>query len=176
MAKKGSKRQGYADREDLTGEHAIGDAGQLVLALVFLAVWVTDVFFFHYSSFLNDYVSLWVRIPLGVVILALAGYLAKNAHSIVFRERRSEPDVIRKGVFRFMRHPMYLGEILLYLGLLVMGMSLAAAGVWVVIIVFLHIMSRYEEGLLLERFGDDYQRYMKAVPMWLPRLVRREPR
>jgi len=36
--------------EDLTGEHRLGDAGQLVLFIIFMAVWITDSFFFKYSS------------------------------------------------------------------------------------------------------------------------------
>jgi protein-S-isoprenylcysteine O-methyltransferase Ste14 len=48
--------------------------------------------------------------------------------------------------------------------------SLAAALVWIIAIVFLHYISRYEEKLLLARFGDDYKQYMKDVPMYFPRL------
>jgi hypothetical protein len=41
---------------DLTGEHPFEDIGQLIIAFLFLVVWITDSFFFKYSSFLNKYI------------------------------------------------------------------------------------------------------------------------
>jgi len=43
----------------------------------------------------------------------------------------------------------------------------------VITILFLHYISKYEEKLLLSRFGEDYTKYMKEVPMWLPRFWKR---
>ena len=157
-------------REHLTGEHRIGDGGQLLLFILFMATWITDTFFFGYSTMLNDHVPLAVRIPIGIVILIFAFFLARTGMSIVFGNNNHEPGVIRKSVFSILRHPIYMGEILLYLGLLVISISLAATGIWVITIIFLHFISRYEERLLLQRFGEEYRQYMKDVPMWIPRF------
>lgn len=54
-----------------------------------------------------------------------------------------------------------------------LSISLAAAVVWVIAILFLHYISRHEERLLLARFGEDYEQYMREVPMWVPRLRKR---
>ena len=166
-------REEQQQRDDLTGEHTVGEAGQMILACLFAAVWILDTFFLKYTTYLNDYVPLGVRIACGVITLVLAGYLARTSTSIVFGERREEPAVIKKSVFNFVRHPMYLSEILLYLGLLMLSISLAAMSVWVIAILFLHYISRYEEKLLLARFGEEYEQYMQQVPMWLPRLWKR---
>jgi protein-S-isoprenylcysteine O-methyltransferase Ste14 len=168
-----TQKKEQQQRDDLTGEHVAGDAGQAVLACLFAATWITDTFFFQYSTFLNQYVPLGVKIPLGVVLLVLSGYLAKTGLSIVFGEERKTPGVIKKGVFNVVRHPVYLSEILLYLGLLMLSISLAAGVVWIVAIGFLHYISRYEERLLLARFGEEYELYMREVPMWIPRLRKR---
>lgn len=159
--------------EDLTGEYIAGDAGQVILALLFAVVWVADSFFLEYTTFLNQYVPPVIRISFGVLFLALSGWLAKTGLSIVFGEKREKSVVIRKSVFNIVRHPIYLSEILLYLGLLILNISLAAAVVWIIGIVFLHYISRYEESLLLARFGKEYEQYMKEVPMWIPRLRKR---
>ena len=158
--------------ENLAGEHATSDIGQLVLFCLFMALWISDMFL-KYSSFLNEHVPLGVRMPIGIIILTLAGYLVVKAHSIVFGKQSQSQGVIRKGVFRFVRHPMYLSEILLYLGLLVLYISLAAVFIWVIAILFLHYISRYEEKLLLAKFGKEYEQYMREVPMWFPRLYRK---
>ncbi len=170
MAQQNWHKRRDQQRDDLIGEHTISDAGQIVLACLFAATWIADTFFFKHTTFLNQYVPLYARIPSGIVLLVLSGYLARTGLSIVFGEEREKPTVIRKSVFSVVRHPVYLSEILLYLGLLILSISLAALMVWIISIVFLHYISRYEEKLLLARFGEEYKKYMMEVPMWIPRL------
>ncbi|GAI42613.1 unnamed protein product, partial [marine sediment metagenome] len=93
--------------------------------------------------------------------------------SIVFGEIREEPSVIGKGVFGIVRHPIYLGAILFYFGLLVITFSIIATGIWVLIIAFYYFNSKHEEKLLLDKFGKDYEEYKKEVPMLIPRMRRR---
>ena len=76
--------------------------------------------------------------------------------------------MIDKGVFAIVRHPIYLGSILTYLGLLCFSLSIASTAVWILIIVFYWLISRYEEKLLIGRFGDEYLEYRKKVPMLFP--------
>ena len=163
-------RRRHEGRDDLAGEYRYGDLGQVILLFIFLAVWITDCFLFNYSIFLSKYIPLYIQIPLGGVILIASGYLAKAGLKTVFDEVREEPSVVNKGVFGVVRHPIYLGSILFYLALLVFGLSISAAIVWIVIIAFYHFIARHEERLLLEKFGDSYSDYMKEVPMWLPRV------
>lgn len=173
MAHRHGSSEAQERRDDLTGEHRASDAGQVALACLFGAIWIADAFFFRYTTFLNEYVPAGARIPFGIVLLAVSGYLARTGLSIVFRDEREKPGVIRRSVFGVARHPVYLSEILAYLGCLMLSISLAAAVLWVVAIGFLHYISRYEERLLLARFGKDYERYMQEVPMWFPRFWKR---
>jgi len=168
------RREPVRHRYYLTGEHAFADTGQLSIFLLFMAVWITDSFFFRYSSFLNDHIPLAVQVPLGVLMLFLSGYLMWTGMKLVFYDVPEVVTVIRNGVFGVIRHPIYLAEILFYLAFLLLRVSLAAAAVWLIGIAFLHYLCRHEEKLLLERFGTDYERYMKEVPMYFPRLVRRK--
>jgi len=151
-----------------TGEHTAGDAGQLIIFILFMAAWLSDSFL-YYSNFLNQYIPLYIKIPVAVILLALSVYMAVTGMRLVFGKNR-QSGVIRSSVFRFVRHPIYLAEILLYFGLLMFNISLAAMIVWVAGIVFLNYISRYEEKLLLARFGEDYRRYMKETGMWVPRI------
>ena len=162
----------HRNRGNLAGEHHTGDIGQLILFILFMALWLSDIFF-KYSSFLNDYVPVVIRLPIGILLLVVSGYMAKTGLSIVFGKQGQSQGVIRKGVFSFVRHPIYLSEIILYLGLLVLHISLATVFIWIIAILFLHYISRYEEKLLLAKFGKEYEQYMKEVPMWFPRLYRK---
>ena len=167
------EREVRKHRDDLIGEHKLGDAGQAILACLFFSVWIADSFFLEYTTALNGIVPLGFRLPVGIILLVLSAYLARTGLSIVFGEKRQKPAVLRKSVFGVVRHPIYLSELLLYPGLLMMSISLAAAVVWLIGIVFLHYLSRYEEKLLLAHFGKEYQQYMSEVPMWVPRLRRK---
>ncbi len=155
---------------NLTGEHPWGDMGQIILFLMFLVVWVVDSFIFHFSTFLASFVSIYFRLPIALGILSGAVYFIRSGHRIIFDEIRKQPRVIRSGVFRRVRHPLYLGSLLFYPGLIVLTLSISSFVVWLGIIAFYHFISRYEEKLLLYKFDDEYARYMSEVPMWMPRL------
>jgi len=68
----------HQHRDDLTGEHRLGDAGQVALASLFGLVWLLDSSVFRYTTFLNEVVPVYVRIPLAIGLLALAAYLARG--------------------------------------------------------------------------------------------------
>ncbi|MBN1825502.1 MAG: isoprenylcysteine carboxylmethyltransferase family protein [Candidatus Eisenbacteria bacterium] len=167
------RRGARAHDETLTGEHRLGDAGQAIFAVLFAAVWVADAFFLRATTGGNGVVPFVVRAPIGVAVLIISGWMARTGLRIVFGEKREKPEVIRKGVFGVVRHPIYLSEILLYLGLLLLSLSLAATAVWIAATLFLVFLCRHEERLLLKRFGEEYARYMRDVPMLFPRLRRK---
>jgi protein-S-isoprenylcysteine O-methyltransferase Ste14 len=157
--------------EHLTGEHPVGDLGQLILFLLFLGVWISDMVF-GYSSFPNASVPIAVRLPIGLVFLLISAYTFRTGVKIAFGKDAPQNCVIRKGVFGIVRHPMYSSVLILYLGLMILSISLGAVGVWIIAFCFYYYISRHEEKLLLARFGDEYRLYLREVPMWIPRIRR----
>ena len=99
MIRKQQYTKHHKERDDLSGEHLISDAGQAIFACLFAAVWILDTFFLKYTTFLNGYVPFGLRLPFGVALLVISGYLAQTGLSIVFGEKRDNPIVIRKSVF-----------------------------------------------------------------------------
>ncbi len=82
--------------------------------------------------------------------------------------------VVARGPYAWIRHPMYLGVFLIWLGLAAAYCNilvLAVALVYVVPIYVLYIRS--EEELLQAQFGDSYRGYQQRVGMLLPRHTRR---
>ena len=173
---KGHVRKRYEEREDLTGEHRLSDIGQLIFLFSFLILWILDSFVFHFSTFLIQYIPNYVRGILACIVLPIAGFLAYKAHNMVFHDEKETPTVISSGVFDVIRHPMYLGAILLYVGLIVATLSLASLGFWVIIVIFYDYIASYEEKLLTQKFGEDYTKYKKEVSKWIPwkRIFRRK--
>ena len=173
MDEKGPSPDQKKLREDLTGEHRLGDAGQIILAILFFSSWIIDTFFLRFSTINSPIFPWFFRIPLGFVLIFYGYYLARTGLRIVFGEVREEPRVIRERVFSIVRHPVYLSELLVYLGLLILRFSLIAFLVWIAAVVFMVYISRYEENLLIKRFGKEYIDYMEVVPMLIPRLFQK---
>lgn len=165
---KAHQHRRFAGREDLAGENPLGDTIQAIFLILFLAVWILDSFVLKYSTFLADQVAWYIRWPAALIVLVLAFLLAGSGSRVVFGEQRDPPRVITNGAFSLVRHPIYLGAIMLYLGTVLLTLSLLSAALWVLIIVFYRYISRYEESLLINIFGDEYRDYKKRVPMLFP--------
>ncbi len=159
-------RREHHHREDLIGEHTFGDAGQLVLLIIFLGIWITDSFFLHATTGLQQYVPVVLRIILAASVFIFSFIISRKGLRIIFGEIRQKPEVVTKGIFSKVRHPIYLGAMLLYLGFIFITLSLASLSIWAVIIVFYNYIARYEERLLLLELGEDYAKYMEEVPRW----------
>jgi protein-S-isoprenylcysteine O-methyltransferase Ste14 len=158
--------------KEKNGEHPSGDAGQLILFFLFLATWAADSFFLRKSTFLSDYVPLFIRLVIFTTILITALYLLMSGHAVISHGHC--PDhIVSIGAFRYVRHPLYLGIILFYLGLSVSTASLFSFAFLVMIVIFYNYIAGYEEKLLGIRFGEDYRRYKQKTGKWLPRITRR---
>ena len=57
--------------DNLTGEHRTGDIGQLILFCLFMALWISDIFL-EYSGFLNEYIPVVVKLPIGIFSLEMS--------------------------------------------------------------------------------------------------------
>jgi len=150
-----------------SGEHPFGDIGQMILLGLFLVVWVVDSFFLGISTFLSDYVPIYIRLVIMCFVLVTAVYLVRSGHVAVDHEQHPT-SIVSTGAFRYVRHPLYLGSILFYLGLSVSTASLFSLVLLVVIFIFYNYIASFEEKLLDDRFGEDYRKYKKRTGKWLP--------
>ena len=78
-------------------------------------------------------------------------------------------ELVMRGLYRYMRNPMYLGVTILLFGeTLLWESSVLFAYTAVVFLSFYLFVVLYEEPLLRRKFGESYQRYCELVPRWLP--------
>jgi len=88
------------------------------------------------------------------------------------RSERLGP-LVAGGPFALVRNPLYVGNILLWV-----GFAIAARMLWLapIILVLLaleyHAIVRWEETLLESRLGQAYREYAARVPRWIPSLNR----
>ena len=125
----------------------------------------------------------WARTPenwrmaLSVCFLVSAGLLSWTAVRALGRQLRIDaglnPDheLVRSGVYRLVRHPIYTSMLCLLLGtgfmitpppMLLLSTLLFMIGT--------EIRVRIEDGLLASRFGDQFRDYRRRVPAYIPFL------
>jgi len=81
--------------------------------------------------------------------------------------------LVTRGAYGVVRHPVYLGAVLVWLALGIAFESTATlllTAVYVVPVYLLYIRS--EERMMEDHFGERYRRYRADVPMLIPRRLR----
>ncbi len=80
-------------------------------------------------------------------------------------------NLVIRGLYRYVRNPMYVGVLLVFSGEAIAFESFAlviyACGAWLLFHLFVVF---YEEPHLRAIFGDSYEDYKRRVPRWLPKL------
>ena len=92
--------------------------------------------------------------------------LVRKSEVVVFSN--AEGKVIDTGVYGKVRHPMYLGSLLILLGFTIATISILSFIVWVVFFAFLDRMATYEEKYLIRLLGQQYGDYKRKVHKWIP--------
>ena len=79
------------------------------------------------------------------------------------------PDrIVERGIYRWVRNPMYLGHMIFLAGLAIFLASWVAAVVFVAHLPWFDARAREDERHLAERFGDEYRGYCRRVRRWIP--------
>jgi protein-S-isoprenylcysteine O-methyltransferase Ste14 len=169
---KGHKRHSYEKRVDLAGEYRWGDAGQIILFVIFVIGMVSDLFFIKVSGSWQDVIPWYFPVIIFIPLIFISGYLVQSGLKKIFKEERKELEVISSGVFGIVRHPIYLGSILIFLSFTILSLSIVALIIWFVIIIFYYYLCTYEEKLLIGKLGKKYRDYMNEIPMLIPRIGR----
>lgn len=89
------------------------------------------------------------------------------------RDRRVyAKDLVTGGIYGHTRNPMYVGNVLILVGLAVASNSWICVAVLTPVYVFVCVaIVAAEERYLSGRFGSDFDAYCRDVPRWLPRLA-----
>ena len=105
------------------------------------------------------FLTLWARWALGAM------YGVSTGSSAPLQEKHR---LIQRGPYTFIRHPMYLGYWLVMLGVLLTYRTWTPLLLLIMTVPSFHRRARREEISLEEMFGEEYQAYVKNVPMFLP--------
>lgn len=157
-----------------TAESVAARAGHLLplAAGYFLLYWPTPYEAMEYRFIGPE--AVWS--PLGA-ILAMCGFalavwarnhLGKYWSGIITLKEGHQ--LIRTGPYRLVRHPIYTGVLLAFLGsAMAVGRGRGLVAFFVVTVAF-GIKAKREERNLLSRFGDEYRLFQREVKALLPRI------
>ena len=87
---------------------------------------------------------------------------------------KSKQVLFRKGLHGRVRHPLYLGTFLVLWGIFIVFPYSSFLLTNIIITLYTLLGIQFEEKKLKAEFGETYSRYMKEVPMILPRLGKNE--
>jgi protein-S-isoprenylcysteine O-methyltransferase Ste14 len=130
--------------------------------LVFAALW-----FRNESE--NEYI-IW---PVGLFVFFIGMAIRIWAQQHLRYRLKVHKELTLTGPYQFVRNPVYIGTILI-----VLGMTILLELLWLVPVTFVwcaivySLVVHYEEVHLLQRYGESYRKYMSEVPRWLPRGLR----
>lgn len=131
----------------------------LTPAIRSLALIAGVLFYFPGLAFL-----LWGRLTLGKMYFVSTAFGAQlfAGHQLVTR-----------GPFALVRHPIYLGLIASAVGSLLLYQTWTTAA-YAIFAPFVLFRARREEQALAAEFGEEWQAYCRRVPAFFPRLIKRK--
>jgi len=117
-----------------------------------------------------------VFIPLGIILVAVGiGFIVLARRELAHFGQPTDPGrptsrIVSSGVFSISRNPLYLGIVIVLIGI-----ALAFNGLWILVlllpaIVLCHYVLIFpEERYLSARFGEEYKAYLLSVHRWFGR-------
>ncbi len=142
-----------------------------IVSLVLVLVWQFSIPDHHFTIY--PFVAYWVAIPCGTIALLLMvvcvrKYFYQLSGVAVFFERPVYPILETQGVHKMVRHPLYLGTLLLLWSLFLLSPGATSLIACISISVYVQIGIYLEERKLVLLFGPAYEEYKQSTPMLIP--------
>ncbi len=135
----------------------------LALIIVNSGTWFTNPFS------ISQIIS-WILLLSSIIMAAQGFYLLHE----IGRPKQGIEDttvLVKTGIYKYIRHPLYSSLILIALGAFLKDISLLPAALAIVAIIFSASTALVEEKENLKRFGDEYAHYMKSTKRFIPFIV-----
>ena len=105
--------------------------------------------------------------PASKIIMAIGILLIIYGWRKIYRVK---DQLVTTDIYRHIRHPQYLGFLLLTFGMLVEWATIFTLLLWPVLAILYYRLAKAEEKEMEEKFGEEYRKYERTVPMFIPRI------
>jgi protein-S-isoprenylcysteine O-methyltransferase Ste14 len=143
---------------------------EFTLALVLLNIphWFTNPFSpMQLISWVLLLISIYLIIQ-SVMLLKKIGAIKKREEGTPNFNFENTANLVKVGVYKYIRHPMYDSLLFLCLGALLKNISVITILFAVLIILFLILTAKVEERENINFFGNSYLEYIKETKMFIP--------
>ena len=132
---------------------------------VYPLIWITWLPVFIYSIFLPLKLgTIWFYVGLPI---ALLGVITYTLSMVPWATTRIDNEPLAKGLYRYSRHPMYITQFVMFMGVGIASASWIFLLFSIVYTVLSLIIALPEERYCLEKYGDAYRKYMNRTPRWV---------
>jgi protein-S-isoprenylcysteine O-methyltransferase Ste14 len=95
--------------------------------------------------------------------------LLASAWKILYAAQR-EHRLATTGLYARMRHPQYVGFVLIMFGFLLQWPTLITLVMFPILVIMYAALAKREEAEMVRQFGDEYRQYAAKTPRFLPKL------
>lgn len=136
------------------------------LFFVLAALWITRAL--GLGAPLRFSLAGWALLILGFVVSASGRLAFAKAGTEVIPASKKNSVLVTTGVFHYSRNPMYLGIVILLLGVAFLTGPILAFVAVVGFFLFVNFISiPYEEDKMERQFGEEYLAYKRRVRRWI---------
>ena len=139
-----------------------------ILPITFFLIWILDANFFRITIFLNYFVPFLIRLMIWILIFIIAITFILLSHRALFKSHQPAKSLISEGILRYVRNPMYLGILFIYVAFIFLSISLISIAFFILVFLVYNRMVNFEEKILEDLFGNQWFEYKKKVPKWFP--------
>jgi protein-S-isoprenylcysteine O-methyltransferase Ste14 len=115
---------------------------------------------------------LLISIPF-ILIGAWFGIGSVRETSLKVAETHRTERIVSTKIYSIIRHPQYFGGVLAHIGISFLLSSLFSLIFTPLVILLNFLVAWKEEKELLKEFGEEYEKYKKEVPMFVPKFKKR---
>jgi protein-S-isoprenylcysteine O-methyltransferase Ste14 len=120
-------------------------------------------------EYLKSDIAVWVGLGLlhlSFIIIFIAQRNMANEWRIGI-DNENKVNLITKGLFGISRNPIFLGVLIVFVGMFLIIPNAVTAVILVSGIIVIQVQVRLEEEFLLKELGTEYKKYMGKVKRWL---------
>ena len=101
----------------------------------------------------------------GTLLMAAGGYLVVRGWQLIYRGGER---LVTEELYQHVRHPQYLGLILITVGMLIQWPTLLTIAMWPTLMIAYYRLAQREEREMETRYGEVFRRYRARTPMLIP--------
>jgi len=162
-------------RQPLQNESPLSFALQATFGLVLLVAFIFYVSrstMFSWMQLPLPLIVRWIGVVVGLISLPIMGWVQRTLGASFSKTLIIQKDhkLVTTGPYSRVRHPMYSSHTFWFLSWFLISTNLLFGISWILWLAYVVVRIPQEERMLIEKFGEEYEEYMKRTGSLFPTL------